>query len=108
MTCDFGDKRALHATECHREPFENRCPQDPLRERRSRTKYPSQVSAMLRSLVRTEQEHYPAWPSIEKGLEAKCELERCQKYFEEQLLPMSLGSGERKVSELGVRQTTKF
>lgn len=59
---------------------------------------------MLRSLVRTEQEHYPAWPSIEEGLEAKRELERCRKYYEQQLLPMSKGR-ESKVSKLGVRQS---
>ncbi|CAM9610765.1 unnamed protein product [Ectocarpus fasciculatus] len=57
---------------------------------------PTEVSAMLRSLVRTEQERYPAWPSIEKGLEAKRELERCREYYEQQLLPMSLTTRENK------------
>lgn len=52
---------------------------------------------MLRSLVRTENEKYPAWPSIEEGLEAKRELERCRDYYEHQLLPMSLGTSESKV-----------
>lgn len=54
---------------------------------------------MLRSLVRTEKESYPAWPSIEEGLEAKRELERCREYYEHQLLPMSLGTGETKVRD---------
>lgn len=36
---------------------------------------------MMRSLVRTEPESYPAWPSVEKGLEAKRELERCRVEF---------------------------
>lgn len=54
---------------------------------------------MLRSLVRTEPECYPAWPSIEEGLEAKRELERCQKYYEDQLLPMALGTSESKVGD---------
>lgn len=54
---------------------------------------------MLRSLVRTEQECYPAWPSIEEGLEAKRELERCREYYEHQLLPMALGHTESKVRD---------
>lgn len=54
---------------------------------------------MLRSLVQTEQERYPAWPSIEEGLEAKRELERCQDYYEHQLLPMNLTSAESKVRD---------
>lgn len=52
---------------------------------------------MLRSLVRKEPECYPAWPSIEEGLEAKRELERCQEYYDHQLLPMVLGTSESKV-----------
>lgn len=52
---------------------------------------------MLRSLVHKEPERYPAWPSVEEGLEAKRELERCQEYYEFELLPMSLASGESKV-----------
>ncbi|CAM9358609.1 unnamed protein product [Hapterophycus canaliculatus] len=68
---------------------------------------PTEVSAMLRSLVRTEQEYYPAWPSIEEGLEAKRELERCQKYYEEQLLPMSLGgSVDSKVNNISPKDET--
>lgn len=54
---------------------------------------------MLRSLVRTEPECYPAWPSIEEGLEAKRELKRCQEYYEHQLLPMSLGTSDIKVGD---------
>eukprot|EP00752_Nemacystus_decipiens_P003287 g3042.t1 len=59
---------------------------------------PNEVSAMLRSLVRTEKESYPAWPSVEEGLEAKRELERCRKYYEHQLLPMSLGTTDSKAA----------
>lgn len=57
-----------------------------------KNKNKKKVSAMLRSLVRTgkEKESYPAWPSIEEGLEAKRELERCREYYEHQLLPTSL------------------
>ncbi|CAN0109882.1 unnamed protein product [Scytosiphon promiscuus] len=58
---------------------------------------PTEVSAMLRSLVGTEQEHYPAWPSIEEGIEAKRELERCRQYYEQHLLPMS-SDGESKTA----------
>lgn len=36
---------------------------------------------MMRSLVRTEPESHPAWPSVEKGFEAKRELERCRVDF---------------------------
>eukprot|EP00903_Cladosiphon_okamuranus_P015037 g13912.t1 len=56
---------------------------------------------MLRSLVRTdkERESYPAWPSIEEGLEAKRELERCREYYEHQLLPMNLGTTTKKESK---------
>ncbi|CAM9980429.1 unnamed protein product [Ectocarpus sp. 12 AP-2014] len=63
---------------------------------------PTEVSAMLRSLVRTEQERYPAWPSIEKGLEAKRELERCRDYYEQQLLPMPLTTREDKAARVEV------
>ena len=55
------------------------------------------MCAMLRSLVRTEPERCPAWPSVEEGLEAKRELARCQEYYEHKLLPMSWTSGEAKV-----------
>lgn len=36
---------------------------------------------MLRSLVRQEPQQYPAWPSIEKSLEANRELERSSLYY---------------------------
>ncbi len=55
------------------------------------------VSALLRSLVRTEQERYPAWPSIEEGLEAKRELARCGEYYEHELLPLTSGAVQKKV-----------
>lgn len=62
----------------------------------------AQVCAMLRSLARKEQEFYPAWPSIERGLEVKRELGRCQEYYEHQLLPMSWAEvSEVKVSKTG-------
>ncbi|CAN0140230.1 unnamed protein product [Ectocarpus sp. 4 AP-2014] len=63
---------------------------------------PTEVSAMLRSLVRTEQERYPAWPSIEKGLEAKRELECCREYYEQQLLPMSLTTRDNKAARVEI------
>lgn len=52
---------------------------------------------MMRSLVRTEPESHPAWPSVEKGLEAKRELERCRVNFENssQVLQMLDGMLER-------------
>lgn len=51
---------------------------------------------MLRSLARTEPENYPAWPSIDEGVEAKRELERSRVYYEQELLPMAWrGSGSK-------------
>lgn len=44
---------------------------------------------MLRSLANEEPERFPAWPSIEDGLEAKRQLERCRIYFECDLMPQS-------------------
>ncbi|CAM9599291.1 unnamed protein product [Laminaria digitata] len=55
---------------------------------------------MLRSLVNAEPERYPAWPSVEEGLEAKRELGRCQEYYERELLPMSFTRGESKVASV--------
>lgn len=52
---------------------------------------------MLRSLARTEPESYPAWPSIDEGVEAKRELERSRLYYEQQLLPMAWQGSSSKV-----------
>lgn len=58
-----------------------------------------QVCALLRSLAREEPERYPAWPSIEQGLEAKRELERSCAYYESLQLP----SPSQPVDDVKVR-----
>lgn len=50
---------------------------------------------MLRSLAGQGAERYPAWPSIEEGVEAKRELERLRVYY--QSLPLS-STAKSKVS----------